>query len=311
MFKPSGVYSAMLTPFKADGNVNEQVLRHMVDFMIAKGLHGLFPVSSVGEFAHMSQAQSMEIMEIVVDQAKGRVNVTPGVSSTCAENSVKLARKAEELGCQGVVICPPYYYSISQENIERHFEIVADSINIPVILYNIPLFATPISNDVVKRLSRRENIVGMKDSGGSMVEFMHYMDKARLAGSTMSFMTGREDMLAPALTVGASGCMTGCSGIIPEFMVGIWDAHQAGDYVKANRLQFAILPLIRAMFAAPFPHGFKAAMEMRGFDMGPPKQPLSVAEQVQLTGIKARIKSSLQGLLGLVEKEKLDKGKTV
>jgi len=311
MFKPTGVYAAMLTPFRADGNVNEEVLRRMVEFMIAKGLHGIFPVSSVGEFAHMSLAQCMEIMEIVVDQARGRVAVTPGVSSTCAENSIKLARKAEALGCPGVVICPPYYYTISQENIEKHFEAVADAIHISVILYNIPLFAIPISNDVVKRLSRRVNIVGMKDSSGSMVEFMHYMDKARLAGSDMNFLTGREDMFAPVLTVGARGCMTGCSGIIPEIMVGIWDAYHAGDYGKANRLQFSILAFIRAMFAAPFPHGFKAALETRGFEMGPPKQPLSAAEEFNLSGIKARIKNLLKGLLDVIEKEELDKEKAV
>ncbi|WP_425058930.1 putative 2-dehydro-3-deoxy-D-pentonate aldolase YjhH [Sporomusa carbonis] len=307
MFKPYGVYAAMLTPFKADGSINETVLRQMVDFMIAKGLHGLFPVSSVGEFAHMSLEQCFEIMEIVVDQAAGRVAVTPGVSATCAENSIKLARKAEKLGCQGVVICPPYYYPISQENMEKHFELVADSVNLPVILYNIPLFAVPISNDVVERLSRRHNIVGMKDSSGNMVELMHYMDKVRLSGSDMNFLVGREEILAPALTVGASGCMTASSGIIPEIMVGIWDAYHAGDRDKANRLQVSMLSLLRAMFAVTFPVGFKAALEMRGFEMGPPKQPLSAAEELKLNSVKAQIKNILQSLEEVIQREGLDK----
>lgn len=305
MFKPYGVYSAMLTPFTAGGEINEPVLRSIVDFNIEKGLHGLFPVSSVGEFAHMSFEQSVQCMEIVVDAAKGRVPVTPGVSSTCAANSVKLARKAQELGCQGVVICPPYYYSISQDNVEKHIEVVADSVDIPVILYNIPLFSTPLSSDVVERLSRRQNIVGMKDSGGNLVEFMHFMDKVRIAGAAMNFMVGREEILAPALTVGAAGCMTATSGILPEVMVGIWDAHHAGDYAKANRLQISILALIRAMFAAPVPLGFKAAMELRGFEMGPPCQPLSAAEESNFSGIKARIKNVLQGVFAVMEKEGL------
>ncbi len=307
MFKPYGVYAAMLTPFRTDGEVNEEVLRRLVDFLVAKGLHGLFPVSSVGEFAHMTLEQCSKTMEIVFDQAKGRVAVTPGVSSTCAEHSIRLARKAQELGCQGVVVCPPYYYSISQENMEKHFELVADSVDISVILYNIPLFATPISNDVVKRLSRRKNVVGMKDSSGNMVELMHYMDKARLAGSDMNFLTGREEILAPALFAGASGCMVGCAGIIPEIMVGIWDAFHTGDYVKAMRIQKAMLPLVRAMFAAPFPVGFKAALQLRGFEMGPPKQPLSAAEEFNVSGIKARTKGILHGLLEFIEKEGLDK----
>jgi dihydrodipicolinate synthase/N-acetylneuraminate lyase len=255
----------------------------------------------------MTLEQCVQAMEIVFDQAKGRVPVTPGVSSTCAEHSIKLALKAQEMGCQGVVVCPPYYYSISQENMEKHFELVADSVDIPVILYNIPLFATPISNDVVKRLSRRKNVVGMKDSSGNMVDFMHFMDKVRLAGSDMNFLVGREEILAPALSIGASGCMVGCGGIIPEIMVGIWDAFHAGDYAKANRIQIAMLPLVRAMFAAPFPVGFKAALELRGFDMGPPKQPLSAAEEFNVSGIKARTKNILHGLLDFIQQEGLDK----
>ncbi|MDR3565696.1 MAG: dihydrodipicolinate synthase family protein [Negativicutes bacterium] len=305
MFKPKGVYSAMLTPFTADGEINEPVLREIVEFGITKGLHGLFPVSSVGEFAHMSFEQSCRCMEIVMDAAKGRAAVTPGVSTTCAANSVKLAKKAEELGCQAVVVCPPYYYSITQESIEKHFEIVADSVDLPVILYNIPLFCSPISSDVVERMSRRPNVVGMKDSSGNLVEFMHYMDKVRLAGSEMNFMVGREEILAPALTIGAAGCVTGIAGLLPEVMVGIWDAHHAGDFARANRLQISILAIIRAMFAVSLPLGFKAAMELRGFKMGPPKQPLAAGEEINFSGVKARIKTELQEVFVMMDKEGL------
>jgi len=190
---------------------------------------------------------------------------------------------------------------------EKHFELVADSTTLPVILYNIPLFATPISGDVVERLSRRANVVGMKDSSGNMVELMHYMDKVRRTGSAMNFLVGREEILAPALTVGACGCMTASAGIIPEIMVGIWDAYQAGDYEKANRIQRAMLPLIRAMFAAPFPVGFKTALEMRGFAMGPCKQPLASNEQENLRAVKVKIEAVLNELLAFIQREGLDK----
>ncbi len=309
MFKPYGIYSAMLTPFNNDGNVNELVLRRMIDFMIEKGLHGIFPVSTSGEFPHMSFEQSVEVMEIVMDQANGRVKVTPGVSSTCAENSIKLAQKAKQIGCDGVVICPPYFYTISQANIEKHIEAVADAVDIPVILYNIPLFATPISNDVVERLSLKSNVVAMKDSSGSMVELLHYMDKARLAGSDINFLVGREDMLLPALMMGAKGCMTACAHIFPEIMVGIWDAYHANDLEKAKRLQLALLPIIRTMFAAPFPGGFKAALEIRGFEMGPLKQPFAASELRALNDIKAKIKTLIRDLLDVIAKEGLDKTK--
>jgi 4-hydroxy-tetrahydrodipicolinate synthase len=311
VFKPYGVYAAMQTPFEADGGINEKVLRQMVDFGITKGLHGLFPVSSVGEFAHLSLEQCYQCMEIVMDQAKGRVAITPGVTATCAETSIKLARKAKELGCQAVVAAAPYYYPISQENMEKHFELIADAVDIPIILYNIPLFSVPISNDVVKRLSRRPNIVGMKDSSGSLVELLHYMDKVRIANGEMNFLVGREEILAPALSIGAKGCIVGSGGIIPEIMVGIWDAYQAGDIGKANRIQMSMLSLVRAMFAAPFPTGFKAALELRGFAMGPFKQPMSAAEEFNFSGIKARIQKVLQGIYEVIEREGLDKEKYI
>ena len=296
MFKPEGIYVAMMTPFM-DGRVNEAVVRQMVDFMVEKGVHGIFPISSVGEFIHLDFEEKVSLMRIVYEQARGRVAVTPGIASTRSQDCIQLAKKAQEIGCEAVVIAPPYYYPISQDNMERHFETICDAVDLPVILYNIPLFATPISYDVVKRLARRKNVVAMKDSSGSMVDLVHYMDKIRLIGEDLSVLVGREDMLFPALMMGAKGCMTATSGILPEAMVGIYNAWKEGNYDRARELQFSILLLIRAMFAAPFPMGFKAALEVRGFKMGPPQQPLSDAEYFKFAGTKNRIEKIMVPML--------------
>ena len=296
MFKPEGIYVAMMTPF-IDGRVNEAVVREMVDFMVEKGVNGIFPISSVGEFIHLDFEEKVSLMRIVHDQAGGRVAVTPGIASTRPQDCIQLAQEAQKIGCEGVVIAPPYYYPISQDNMERHFETICDAVDLPVILYNIPLFATPISYDVVKRLARRKNVVAMKDSSGSMVDLLHYMDKIRLIGEDLSVLVGREDMLFPALMMGAKGCMTATSGILPEAMVGIYNAWKAGNYDRARELQFSILLLIRAMFAAPFPMGFKAALEVRGFKMGPPQQPLSDAEYFKFAGTKNRIEKIMVPIL--------------
>jgi 4-hydroxy-tetrahydrodipicolinate synthase len=296
MFKPEGIYVAMMTPFE-EGRVNEAVVREMVDFMVEKGVNGIFPISSVGEFIHLDFEEKVRLMQIVHDQAKGRVAVTPGIASTRPKDCIQLAQKAQEIGCEAVVIAPPYYYPISQDNMERHFEMICDAVDLPVILYNIPLFATPISYDVVKRLARKKNVVAMKDSSGSMVDLLHYMDKIRLIGEDLSILVGREDILFPALMMGAKGCMTATSGIVPEAMVGIYRAWKEGDYDRARELQFSILLLIRAMFAAPFPMGFKAALEVRGFKMGPPQQPLSDAEYFKFAGTKSRIEKVMVPIL--------------
>jgi 4-hydroxy-tetrahydrodipicolinate synthase len=297
MFKPEGVYVAMLTPFSADGTVNETELRKIVDFQIEAGVDGLFPVSSCGESIHMTLEEKIHMMEIVVDQNRGRVRVTPGVGSSHPSESICLAKKAKHLGCDAVVIAPPYYFPLSQEMVEKYFETIIDAVEIPAILYNIPLFTQPISNDVVKRLSRRENVVGMKDSSGSMVDFMHFMDKIRIVKTEMNFLTGREETLLACLMVGGKGCMTATSGILPEIMVGIYNAWKEGDYNRAKELQFSILLAVRAMFAMPFPLGFKVALETRGFEMGPPRQPLSDAEQFKYGNVKARIEKIMNPIL--------------
>jgi len=287
MFKPEGIYVAMLTPFTNDGAIN--------------AAHGLFPISSVGEFIHLSREEKFRMMEIVVDQNRGRVKITPGVGSSLPAESIILARKAKALGCDGVVVAPPYFFQLSQENIEKYFETIADAVDIPIILYNIPLFTQPLSYDVVKRLARRANVVGMKDSSGSMVDFLHFIDKIRIIGEDMNILTGREETLFPCLMVGGKGCMTATSGILPEVMLGIYEAWKAGDYLRAKELQDSILLAVRAMFALPMPLGFKVAMEMRGFDLGPPKQPLSDAERFKFNTMKARIEKILKPILANLE----------
>ena len=302
MFKPEGIYVAMLTPFNDDGTVNESETRRMVDFMVDRGVHGIFPVSSVGESVHMDDAEKIRLIEVVAEQAAGRVAVTPGVGCSEPARSIKLARQAKQAGCQAVVVMPPYFYPLNQEMVEKYFDTIADNCELPIILYNIPLFSQPISYDVVKRLARRENVVAMKDSSGSMVDFLHFMDKIRISGGDLNCLTGREETLLACLLMGGKGCMTATSGILPEIMVKIYELFQQGQLDAAREVQFSILNAIRAMFALPLPIGFKLALETRGFRMGPPKQPLSDAQQFNFITIRSRIQKIMQPILATLPK---------
>ena len=231
MFKPEGVYPAMLTPFNEEGKINEEELRRLIDWLIDEGVSGLFPLGSIGEFIHLNFEEKARIMEIAVEQSNGRVPVVPGTAASCASNCIELTRKARDLGCQAVVIAPPYYFPINQEMIEEHYEQVANALpDFPIILYNIPLFATPLSYDVVKRLSRIKNVVGMKDSSGSMVDMMNFMDKVRLIGEDLNILTGREEMLYATLMVGGNGTMSATVGVVPEVMVRIYMGLVRGRY---------------------------------------------------------------------------------
>lgn len=301
MFRPQGVYVAMMTPFLEDGSLDEDTLRKLVDFLIERGVDGLFPVSSVGESPHLTPQERVRIMEIVAQQANGRVPVTPGVGTTHPAHSISLAMEAQRVGCQAVVVAPPYFYRLSEQMVERYFETIVDGVDLSVILYNIPLFTQPISPQVVGRLSLRQNVVGLKESSGSMVDFLHFMDEVNSVGGQISFMTGREDMFLPALAMGARGCMVATACALPEAMVAIYRAWEENQWEKARRLQMALIPFIRTCFSLPFPVGFKLAMECRGFAMGPPKQPLPASEEAHRERLRSRIQKLISSILDGLE----------
>lgn len=294
MFRPEGVYPAMLTPFDANGKINEPVLRDIVDFFIDKEVDGLFPVSSVGEFAHLTLDERKRLIDIVVDQANGRVPVTPGVGATYPAHVLEVAEHAKAAGCAAVVICGPYYYSISQGMVEKHFETIADALDMPIILYNIPAFANEISPAVIGRLSCRPNIVGIKDSSGNLTNITHVIDFVQNAKVEFNVLTGSEQLLYPVLCAGGKGSMTGSASVVPELIVKIQRSFMAGDHASARRAQFLLLPLLRQMLSVPFPVGFKAALETRGFPMGPFIQPLAPAEESIYHLIKDQLKQGIE-----------------
>jgi dihydrodipicolinate synthase/N-acetylneuraminate lyase len=301
-YKPEGIFPAMLTAFDQDGSINEEVTTDIVDFCIQSGCKGIFTVSSVGEFVHMEIDEACHLMSVVKKASKGRVPVVAGVTASHIEKSIELAKNARTIGCEGIVCSPPYYYTVTQEIIERHYEMLAEAVpDMSIIMYNIPLFSTPLSYDVVKRVSSIPNVVAMKDSSGSLVDFIHFMDKVRLAGTNINMMCGREEMVFSSTMLGGKGAMVGTATIFPEILVKIYNATLAGNYDTARSLQLAICLAIRAMFSVPFPLGFKAAMEVRGFRMGPPKAALPEADLARAEATKKRLHTILSELCEYVD----------
>ena len=296
-WKPEGIFPAMLTAFDEEGSINEEVQTDIIDFCIESGCKGIFAVSSAGEFVHMEIDEACKLMDVAKKAAKGRVPVVAGVTASHIEKSIEFAKYAREIGCNGIVCSPPYYYTVTQEVIERHYEMLAEAVpDMSMIMYNIPLFSTPLSYDVVKRVSSIPNVVAMKDSSGSLVDFIHFMDKVRLAGSDVNMLSGREEMVFSTTMLGGKGAMVGTATIFPEIIVKIYNSTLAGDYDTARNLQLAICLAIRAMFSIQFPLGFKAAMEVRGFNMGPSKVALTEADRARAEATKKRLHTILSEL---------------
>ena len=152
MFKPVGVCVAILLPYNEDNSINVEELKNLTNFQIEKGVHGFLPLGSIGEFIHLSKDEKIEVIKTIVETAKDRAYVMPNVSSSHPRHSIELALEAKKLGCSGVLISPPYYYKLSDDMIEKFFEDIIDVIDMPVILYNIPIFTQALSYNVVQRL---------------------------------------------------------------------------------------------------------------------------------------------------------------
>jgi len=294
---PEGVITAMLTPFDNMGKVNETETRKLVSFLIDKKVDGIFPVSSCGEYVHMDIKERKFLIDIVVDEARNRVDIIPGTGSTCYHQSIELANYAKEKGCSAVVLHGPYFFKNTEDAVEGHLKKVAESVNIPLFVYNIPFFANEVTPQMVERLSVLPNIVGIKDSSGNMINVMNLIEMTRKINPDFKVLVGVEEIMLPALLMGAKGCMTATAGILPEFMVGIINAYKQGNLNLAYNLQFAILPLIREMKSFNFPQGFKEALSIRGINMGPPKMNYPTESLTKLSDLKERLKLEIDSLL--------------
>jgi len=294
---PEGAIVAMLTPFDDRGKVNEVEVRKLVNFLISRGVDGIFPVASCGEYAHTDMGERKFLIDVVMDEVNGRTDVIPGTGATCYHQSIELAQYAREKGCSAVVLHGPYFFQNTQDAVEGHLKKVAESVEIPIFLYNIPFFANEVTPAMVENLCNMKNVVGIKDSSGNMVNVMNLIEMTKKVDPDFKVLVGAEEIMLPALLMGGRGCMTATAGIFPEFMTGIWRSFCNGNYNLARNLQFAILPLIREMKSVNFPQGFKEAMSLRGIEMGKPMMNYPKETLARIADLKERLKIEMNSLL--------------
>jgi dihydrodipicolinate synthase/N-acetylneuraminate lyase len=297
MYIPKGTVVAMLTPFDSEGRVSESEVRKMVNFFIAKGVNGIFPVASCGEYTHIDIAERKFLIDIVVDEAGDRADIIPGSGATCYKQSIEMANYAKEKGCAAVVLHGPFFFSNTQEVVEGHLRKVAESVDIPIFLYNIPQFANEVTPAMIERLCSLPNVVGVKESSGNMINVMNILEMTRKINPNFRVMLGAEELFLPAMLMGAQGCMTASTGVLPEFVVGIYRAFLDGNIRLAYNLQMAMLPVIREMKTVNFPQGFKEAQSLRGIDMGLPKMSYPPAALAKIADLKERLRLLMGSML--------------
>src|SRR5438045_5101944 len=222
----TGIFTPNLVPFDARGEINEPELRKYVDWLIERGVHGLYPNGSTGEFTRYTVEERRRIIKIVCDQCAGRVPVLAGAAEANVKETIAACEAYHGYGATAVAIVSPFYYKLSPESVYAYFREIALNSPIDVTLYNIPMFASPIDVPTIRRLSEFERIIGIKDSSGD-VAFMGRMIQAiRHDRPDFTFLTGWEAVLVPMLIMGADGGTNATSGIVPELTRQLWDLTQ-------------------------------------------------------------------------------------
>ena len=302
MAKIHGIFTPHMVPLDEQGRINEAELRRLVDWLIAKGISGLYPNGSTGEFTRFSPEERRTIVRIVAEQAAGRVPILAGAAEANIETTLQACAEYAQLGCRAAAICAPYYFKLSQEAVCEYFAELARRSELDIFLYNIPQFANEISIETVKTLCKQPRIVGIKDSSRDFPRFVNLMNEVRPLRSDFVFFTGTEEILMPSLVMGADGGTIATSGVVPEAVMNLYRLSRSGALEAAREIQFGLLELVNAMlFGCDFPEGFRVALELRGFHMGRGRQPLSPRQKLDVE----RIRRQLQRLLsaqGVVEK---------
>ena len=301
MAKLRGVFTPNLVPLDARGNINEPEFRRYVDWLIDGGVHGLYPNGSTGEFTRFTAEERREIVRIVCDQSRGRVPVLAGAAEANARETIKACEIYKGYGATAVAIVSPYYYKLSPESVYAFFREVALNSPIDVTLYNIPMFASPIDVPTIRRLAEFDRVVGIKDSTGDVSLMCRMITAVRPSRPDFTFLTGWEAALVPMLVMGADGGTHATSGIVPELTRRLYDLPVGGNLREAVPLQLRLIELFDAMLlSADFPEGFRAAVDLRGFDFGRGRQPLSDSQRVDREALQ-RVLQCIMADFGVVD----------
>lgn len=291
-FELKGILPAMITPLTADGQINEKALRKLIDFLINGGVHGIFAIGTTGEFYGLTNNQYREVLEISMDQTANRVPVYAGANAIGTRQAVELAQIAESVGVGALSVLTPFFISLNQKEVYNHFETVAKSTSLPVIMYNnAPKTHIQITPATVAKLADIENIVGIKDSTGDFTNTGEYIRLTR--GKDFAVMLGRDTLIHAGLCCGAKGAVAACANVAPRLVADIYDKYMAGDIKGSLEAQYQIAPLRVAFNLGSFPTVIKEALELMGIEAGPCMMPtgtMTVDEKSELKRIMIEMK---------------------
>lgn len=269
------VLTAMVTPFTSGGEIDAPAVSNLVDYLFSHGSDGLVVCGTTGEAPTLSLGEKRRMFELVKEAARGRGAVIAGTGTNDTRDAVEMSKMAEDIGVDGLLVVTPYYNKPSQEGLYRHFRTVAEAVSLPVMLYNVPgRTSVNIEASTVVRLARDvPNIVALKEAGGNMLQIT---DVVAGVPDGFAVYSGEDGLTLPMLALGARGVVSVTSHLVGTDLQAMIRAFQAGSHAEAFRLHARMLPIVRACFqpTTPSPVPLKAALNMLGIPVGPPRLPL-------------------------------------
>ena len=284
-----GSMVALATPF-TDGAIDWKAFGPMIERQIASGSSALVPCGSSGEAATLSHEEHTEVVRFVVEQARGRVPVIAGTGSNATQEAIRLTREAKRAGASAALMISPYYNRPTQTGLRRHYEAVADAVELPIILYNIPSrTGSRIEAETIAALAEHPNIIGLKESDA----LDHTLDVVHQAGERLELYAGDDSTTLTVIALGGAGVITTIGNLVPREMADLAAAALAGDFARARAIQRRLFPLMRTCFSEINPIPLKHGLALLGLCRDELRLPLVAMTD---SGRRAALAESLRGL---------------
>ncbi|WP_041277520.1 4-hydroxy-tetrahydrodipicolinate synthase [Desulfotalea psychrophila] len=288
MEKFHGAYVAIITPF-INGEVDEQSFVDLIEFQIANGTHGIVPCGTTGESATLSFDEHKQVMDLAIKTVAGRVPVIAGAGANNTLEAIDLSESAKESGADAILSVAPYYNKPSQEGIYQHFKAIAEAVDIPMFLYNVPgRTVVNIAPETTARLAGIDNIIGIKEACGCLEQIS---DVIRKCPEDFIVLSGDDFTSMPTNVIGGKGVISVISNVFPKGMAEMQEATFAGDWDRARQLHYQMYDMMKQMFAAPSPAPAKKALELMGvIREGLPRIPMTPIDDDNLANLKLAMK---------------------
>lgn len=290
-----GTYVAMVTPFTKDKEIDEEGFRSNINYLIENGVAGLVGAGTTGESATVTHDEHQKIIDILVDEVDGRVETIAGTGSNSTSEALSLTQYAYDAGADAALLITPYYNKPQQHALIQHYTKVAENVDIPIILYNVPS-RTGINMDVetIVELAKVDGIDAVKEASGSVDKVSDIYRALTHEGLEDDFniLSGEDSLTLPLMAVGATGVISASANIDARRMVLMVDSVLNDDYTRAMELHYEMVELIRALFIESNPVPVKTAMNLMGLPSGPLRQPLAPMKEENLEILKKALKDS-------------------